>query len=246
MSRDPFPLQWPEGWARTPNDARERSKFHSVNTETITYGANSHVRKSKVSLSLVEECKELIWQLDKLGGYNITITSNLPTRRDGHPYATRNVDDPGIAVWWMQAGREQVMACDRWEMPAENVCAIKKSIDALRGIERWGSTAIVQKAFAGFAALPPGGGTSDGVGSDYVIVPPAVEPTKAWKDYFHVSEAASRTGIKAMYRAFAQQLHPDRVKGDNDRMAELNVAWDQAKAWFDWRDKLMGVKPEED
>jgi hypothetical protein len=245
MIRNPFPLQWPDGWPRTPSDARERSKFHSIDNKLVTYGTSSHYQKQKGALSLLDECNELLWQLDKLGGYNMTITSNLPTRRDGKPYATRNVDDPGIAVWWMQDGREQVMACDRWETPVENVRALVKTIDALRGIERWGSTAIVKKAFAGFAALPPAGETSEGTGTDHVVVPPAVEPTKAWMEYFHVSEAASRTGIKAMYRAFTQQLHPDRNKGDNARMAELNVAWDQAKAWFDWRDKLMGVKPEE-
>jgi hypothetical protein len=71
------------------------------------------------------------------------------------------------------------------------------------------------------------------------------EPTKAWTYYFHVSEAASRTGVRAMYIAFALQLHPDRNRigeGNAERMAELNVAWAQAEAWFDWRDALLGVE----
>jgi hypothetical protein len=45
-------------------------------------------------------------------------------------------------------------ACDRWDSVADNVQAIRKTIEALRGIERWGTGDMVQRAFAGFVALP--------------------------------------------------------------------------------------------
>ncbi len=236
-TREPFPLQWPAGWPRTPSEAREPSRFGTVGMQQI--GQTFFRRKG--TLSLYDECKAVIWELGHLRAVNIAITSNLPTRRDGKPMATGRTDDPGIAVWWVVDDKEQVMACDRWESPAENLRAIVKSINALRGIERWGSSAIVEKAFAGFNALPPAGGTGDGEPE-----PQAPEPPRDWMEYFHVSEAASRGGVKKMHRMFAQQLHPDRDRGDHERMQQLNAAWSKAKAWFDWRDKVMGIKDEEE
>lgn len=243
MTREPFPLQWPPGWPRTPNDERRQSRFHSRSTEMI----GDYRRRVTHSVSLVDACKDILYQLGRLDAVNIAITSNLPAKRNGTPYATGRTDDPGIAVWWVQSGKEQVMACDSWLAPAENAHAIAKTLDALRGIERWGSTAIVQKAFAGFAALPPAGGDAKPMRE---VAP---EPERAWMGYFHVSEVASRAIIKNMYRALAKQLHPDRAHGTEPReqkeqarmMADLNVAWDQAVRWFDWRDAVMGVREED-
>lgn len=237
MGRAPYPLQWPDGWPRTPNDRREYSRFYSQRV-----GPDGRAQKGilgKIAVSLVDACQEVVHQLDQLGAANGTITSNLPTKNNGMPYATGpRISDPGIAVWWIQDGdKEMVLACDRWIAPADNVRAIAKTIDAIRGMARWGSSAIVEKAFGGFAALPPAGATS----GERTSAPPPPEPSRDWMDYFHVSEAASRSGIKAMYRAFAKELHPDRNKGDSARMAELNIAWKGAETWFDWRDAMMGI-----
>ena len=45
-------------------------------------------------------------------------------------------------------------ACDKWRDVYDNIYAIGKTIEALRGIERWGTGDMVEQAFTGFVALP--------------------------------------------------------------------------------------------
>src|SRR3546814_19053229 len=52
-------------------------------------------------------------------------------------------------------------ACDRWDTVRDNVRAIGKTIEAIRGIERWGASDMMERAFSAFEALPaPGGGVT--------------------------------------------------------------------------------------
>ncbi len=128
------PLDWPEGWARTAD--RVPSRF---------------------SIGFVSAREQLMRELNLLGAVNIVITSNLPTRANGMPYAAASrVGDPGVAVWWVQDSKEQVMACDRWIDARDNLHAIGLSIGSLRGLDRWGASDLVRRAFAGFTALPSG------------------------------------------------------------------------------------------
>lgn len=46
-------------------------------------------------------------------------------------------------------------ACEKWQDVYGNIYAIGKTIEALRGIERWGTGDMVEQAFTGFVALPP-------------------------------------------------------------------------------------------
>src|SRR5690348_12280774 len=119
--REPFPLQWPDGWKRWPPDDRRRSKFGF---------------KSSGQVSLSNALFFLRAELDRLGTANAVITSDLPTRNDGLPYADGRATDPGIAVWFMlpdERGnmQERVFACDKWRSPAENMQAIAMSIEAM-------------------------------------------------------------------------------------------------------------------
>ena len=202
MSRAPFPLQWPEGWKRTPPGGRMRSMFEPRFTE--------------------DRDTVLRW-LDKRGS-RVVITSNLPTRQDGLPYHAAT-SDPGIAIWWVERGHERVVACDRWLRADENMRAIAKTLEAVRGLDRWGATEIVERAFAGFAALPPGSGAE--------VVPPIARRT--WRDVFavnglehEVSGAELLTILKTRYRDLIKRAHPD-AGGSHDRAAELNAAIAEAE-----------------
>lgn len=246
MTRLPHPLQWPDGWERTPNDQRERSQFSSrAKWNHPQYGETTY----HLPVSLVEATDAVLDELVRLGANNITITSNLPTKPNGLPYADGRAEDPGIAVWWTLDGLEQVIACDRWERPAENMRAIAKTIDAIRGMARWGSSAIIARAFAGFAALPP----SSAAAEHAPLADAGPEPSRAWMLYFHVTEAASRAGLKTMYRRTARAMHPDlhSATGPGDHAAataataELLAKWKQAEAWLDWRDRMMGIGPDD-
>lgn len=213
--RAPYPLQWPTGQKRTRSDYRRHSKFGAIPRGSF----------SREAPSAYEAAKELLHELKLLGAANPVITSQLPTRHDGLPYADGRSDDPGIAVWFVLDGHERVFACDHWHRPGENLRAIALSIGAMRGLERWGMADVIERAFAGFTALPPGATQA---------------PHKPnWREVFGVAELvdtlmASSTDdlvavVKARHRKLIAEAHPD-AGGDTARAAELNAALDEALA----------------
>ena len=204
MPRSPYPLSWPDGWPRTERYKRDRSAFD------IDRGFNAARDGALHCLHLMR------------GVSHVVITSNLPVNTRGLPYTTNqgNIDDPGIAVWWVQKGEERVIACDRWLSATENMRAIDKSLEALRGLDRWGATQIVERAFAGFAALPPGSGT------EIIPDPPA---STHWRDVLglrdvdRLSKAHQLIIVRANYRELIARAHPDRG-GTHEQAAALGAA----------------------
>jgi hypothetical protein len=211
MPRSPYPLQWPPGRTRTKPAERQHSRF----------GAAKERWGARQPPTPYEAAKELRAELERLGAGHVVITTQLPTRHDGLPYSDGRSEDPGVAVWFVHKGHERVFACDRWRTHGENMRAIAKSIEAMRGLERWGMADVVEQAFAGFAALPAG------------------EPEKrGWREVFGVESLvdtlmASSTDdllavVKARHRKLIADAHPD-AGGDTARAAELNAALDQAE-----------------
>jgi hypothetical protein len=189
-----FPLQWPEGWPRTK--IPDRSLFD------CTFGRS---------------VKGIIRELGLMGvsDWNIVISTNVSLRLDGLPYAgQRDPADRGVAVYWTQKGEQKVIACDRWDRVKDNLRAIEKTIQAMRGIDRWGSTDIVDKAFSGFAALPKPG----------------------WRAVLGFSQGVdvSLEVLKLRFHALSIENHPDHG-GDSARQAEINEAY---------KDALSEVGPE--
>src|SRR5262245_20073291 len=122
--RSPYPLQWPSTFKRTPPADRQTSKFG---------------HRGRGQVSPYDAARDVLREIDRLGACNAVITSMLPTRHDGLPYSDGKYgSEPGIAVWFVLDGAERVFACDRWVTPGENMRAIQLSIEAMRGLERWG------------------------------------------------------------------------------------------------------------
>lgn len=177
-----FPLQWPAGRAR--KQYPERSRF---------------------DVTLGKAIREIQDEVRRLGGTALVISSNLPLRRDGMPYANASQPaDRGVAVYFRYKKKPMCFACDRWGNVEDNMHAIAKTIDALRGIERWGSGQMVEQAFTGFTALP--------------------SPEQPWQ-VLGVSSHATREEIEEAYRRLASQHHPDKG-GDTQQMARINAARD--------------------
>lgn len=177
-----FPLQWPAG--RPRKQWPERSNFETTLGRSI---------------------RDVQEEVRRLGGTGLVISSNLPLRRDGMPYANASQpQDKGVAVYFRYKKRPMCFACDRWDRIEDNMRAISKTIDALRGIERWGSGQMVEQAFTGFVALPA--------------------PEQPWQ-VLGVSSHATRDEIETAYRRLAMQHHPDRG-GDEREMARINAARD--------------------
>lgn len=181
---DAFPLSWPAGWPRTKNP--HRSRFETT--------------FASVRDSLFREIK-------LLGGSHVVLSTNVALRRDGAPLANqRQPADKGVAVYFLRRGRQMVFACDRWDKIEDNLRAIEKTIDAVRGMERWGASEMMERAFAAFEALPA--------------------PRSCW-DVLGVRPGARTDEINGAYRVMARRAHPD-AGGSEAAMAELNRARDDA------------------
>lgn len=183
-----FPLYWPEGVKRTAY--RARSKF-------------------KTPLGSARE--ELLAELRLLRASGPIISTNLPLRPDGlFRIDERRIHDPGCAVYFRHKNTPRSMACDRWDDLASNIHALALTIEALRGIERWGSSDMVERAFTGFTALTP--------------------PATDWRFVFGLSSPSNPRLelVKDIYHKLAFAAHPDRG-GSTEEMARLNAAMEAAE-----------------
>jgi hypothetical protein len=177
-----YPLCWPPG--RRREGCKEFARF-----------------KTTLGLAIFNIRSEV----KRLGGTELVISSNLMLRRDGLPMATGpKVTDHGVAVYFTLKKKPMCFASDRWRFVEDNMQAIAKTIEALRGIERWGSGQMVEQAFTGFIALPA--------------------PEQPWQ-VLGIAYGSSRDVIQNAWRRLASDNHPDKG-GDSNFMARINAARD--------------------
>lgn len=161
-----YPLSWPTGWKRTPPGARTGAKFSKKERQTRVhnYGDGTSSTRSWMTfkdLTINEAVQRVRKQLDMMGisEDDLVISSNLELRLDGWPRSgQKQPADPGVAVYWTDRyNRDQpprCMAIDRYDSVADNIAAVAATLDAMRAIERHGGAVILERAFAGFTALP--------------------------------------------------------------------------------------------
>ncbi|EON33793.1 heat shock protein DnaJ domain-containing protein [Gordonia terrae C-6] len=158
---------------------------------------------------------ELLRQLRLLKATDVVISSNLRLRQDGFPYSgQRQPEDTGIAVYFKLNGEDQCIPCDKWTTVEHNLRAIILTIEALRGLDRWGAKEMVHAAFRGFKALP----------AEAIVTPFTAKP---WHEVLEVSPTASPETIKAAYRAQLKKHHPDHGGREADLIA-VQRAYEQA------------------
>ncbi|WP_035717052.1 J domain-containing protein [Gordonia terrae] len=190
---DAYPLQWPPAWPRAASPTRSnfgRFTFEQMRTE-------------------------LLRQLRLLKATDVVISSNLRLRQDGFPYSgQRQPEDTGIAVYFKLNGEDQCIPCDKWTTVEHNLRAIILTIEALRGLDRWGAKEMVHAAFRGFKALP----------AEAIVTPFTAKP---WHEVLEVSPTASPETIKAAYRAQLKKHHPDHGGREADLIA-VQRAYEQA------------------
>jgi hypothetical protein len=187
---DGYPLQYPVGKQRTIRPERARFGQHSV-SQAINY------------------LKDEVY---RLGGKDLVISTNLVLTLTGRPKSgQRNPSDSGVAVYFKLKDKDQCFPCDRWDKVEHNIWAIYKSIEALRGLERWGAKDMVESAFKGFQALPS---------------PDQITNTKV--RYFAGCNTLSEG--KERFRNMVAELHPDNKEtGDQNKFIELNNQYTQFK-----------------
>jgi hypothetical protein len=152
--------------------------------------------------------------IEHLRASRLVISTNVQTRLDGLPYSkAREPDDPGVAVYFASAGRPRCMTCDRWDRVADNMAAIAATIEAMRGVERWGCMDI-ERVFAGTLALP------------------AVGARKPWWETLGFEVAPSTFAeVSQKFMELIAKCHPDRG-GNANQAAEVNAARDEARAHY--------------
>lgn len=169
-----FPLVWPNAWKRTPDSARNHLQGE------VTFGTALNRLLRELRLMGVED-------------HAITISSDVPLRADGFPRADRGEpQDPGIAVYFKFDGRDLSFACDSYKTTRDNLRALALTIEALRGIQRWGASDLMDRAFRGFAALPE-------------------RATSPWKETlgFKTDEKITVEKIETRFRDLVKKHHPD-------------------------------------
>ena len=180
-----FPLQWPAGWPRT-----------------------KYPRRAPFKVTPGQAKQEMMRELAMLGAKNVVVSSDQPLNRDGSiSIARRVIYDMGVAVYFKRKGRDVVLACDQYDQFHDNIRAIGKTVEAMRGIERWGASDMLDRAFTGFEALPA---------------------PEQWWQVLGVSANATAAEIDAAYRAKARDAHPDSG-GSDAAMSRINAARDAAR-----------------
>lgn len=151
---------------------------------------------------------ELASELVLLGASNAILSTNIELRLDGQPFSNRRQpDDKGAAVYFKLKGKDVSLACDRWDRVEDNIWAVTKHINSLRGQDRWGVGSIEQ-AFRGYTALPAS------TGGD-------------WWAVLGIAVNASRDQALSAYREKARAHHPDTGDGDTVSFQRAQTAWEQ-------------------
>ncbi len=177
-----YPLSWPEGWERAKRP--KESRFGSyMNKPSINYG-----------MIKVQD------ELRLLGGKNLVISSNLKLRQDGLPYSSQRLpEDCGIAIYFEWKEEAMVIASDNYNKPGCNLWAIGKTVESMRGIERWGCSELLNRAFSGFKQL---------LEKSEIV-------TNNWNDILGVSMNATKDEIIKAYKGKVKIYHPDKDTGDD-------------------------------
>jgi hypothetical protein len=183
MNESRFPLCWPQGVPRT--QCRSSNYTWKQDAERIR--------------------TDLLTELERLNVDDIIISTNARTNAFGTPRLDERPSDPGVAIYFTRKKKRLCFACDRWDSIRLNMKAIAMSIEAIRGLERFGAADMVERAFTGFAQLP-------------------AQTKKPWREVLQFGlSTPTRDMVEERFKNLARSRHPD-AGGSHDLMSELNTA----------------------
>lgn len=179
MTPTRFPLHWPSDWKRLESCYRRDATFNRGGKDLTVFDGVQRVLSELLKLGVTEQ--------------DVIVSTNIRTRLDGLPRSGEPIpQDTGAAVYWERSGDVgmRCMAVDRYTAVADNLAAIAATLEAMRAIERHGGAAILDRAFAGFTALPA--------------------PGDDWWHVLAVERTATRADIDIAYRRLRSDNHPER------------------------------------
>jgi hypothetical protein len=171
-----YPLQWPPGWPKT--EFRHKSAF-----KTDTGAALRNLNR----------------ELNLMGAKSIVLSSN-------YTLGVENPKEPGVCAYFEWDGLQLAIPCDRWQRICDNIQAISLTVEAMRGMQRWGAKHMIRAMFTGFKALK---------------APESVE----WWTVLQVLQTDRPELVKEAYRRLANQHHPDKG-GDPEVFMRVQRAYE--------------------
>ena len=127
----------------------------------------------------------------------------------GEVWEFNYVDPAKVALVRIDSCGERFFTLTWLDTGGGSLCGL--TIGALRMLDRTGASEILDRAYQGFAALPPVGGSNPG-----------------WRDVLGLGGSPlDAATIEARYRELARKAHPD-AGGTHDAMVRLNEARAQA------------------
>lgn len=185
-----YPLCWPAGWKRTRNP--QYGRFH---------------------VGFAKSRDLLLKEIRLLGARDAIISSNIPLRRDGLPYANTNQpEDTGVAVYFKYKEKAMCFASDSYRKVEDNMRALALTIAAIRGMERWGASDMMERAFTGFLQLAS---------------PMAFD----WRDVLGIQTDASYEDAETAYKTARSAAHPDKG-GSPEAFNRVEEAFKVAKQYY--------------
>jgi hypothetical protein len=181
-----YPLCWPSGWPRTEVARKENGKFKQ---------------------SLAGALNNLKVECERLGGKNLILSSN-------YTLGNERPAESGVVAYFDLDSSQIAIPCDRWKLVEHNVQAIALTIEAMRGMERWGAKHMIKAMFTGFKALPQ---KATGINPMEAL---GLDPAKQY----------SEADITAAFRQRSKLEHPDMATGSHEKFAALREAHDLAMA----------------
>lgn len=184
-----YPLQWPPGWPATPAQSRQRSSF-----KTETPRALNNLKR----------------ELQLMGAKDVVLSSN-------YTLGVENPKEPGVCAYFQwcpepnkfpQQFMPMAIPCDRWNRICDNIQAIALTVEAMRGMERWGARHMIKAMFSGFKQLPAG-------------------DTEAWWKVLGLPPDATLEQIRSNYTAMVKKHHPDHG-GSHDEFVRIQHAYEVA------------------
>jgi hypothetical protein len=186
-----YPLCWPNGYKRNNKQIFSRFKTHTLKV-----------------------CRDLLKiQVRLLKGENLIISTNMMTRNDGEVYSNaKEPDDSGVAVYFKRYDAFICLVCDKYKKVWENIYAIANTIKAMRDIDRWGVSDMLDRMFTGFIAITEDAG-------------------KNWPEILKVSSEATIYEIQKAFKKRLKEVHPD-VGGTTEEFLLVQNAYKSAISQF--------------
>lgn len=186
-----YPLTWPDGRKRTPL----RDRHHNNSWKQGTQRYRQH----------------LLEQLEKMRVERVIISTNKPLRLDGHFRAdSPEPQDGGVAIYFDYKKKPMCLACDKYFTVEDNIHAIGLTLEAIRSIERNGSTDLMEQAFKGFTALPE-------------------QSSESWREILDLQQPRPTADeIESAFRKLVHIHHPDKG-GDAEKFHQIVLARENAR-----------------